>query len=179
MLSRCFRLRGHNHGSSEKHFIRYARLAFCDLTRVKANVFSKLTSRFPRSLFQENDSSRDSGWDSGWDSRWRATQFYCWSILRIEGAARKAASTKSSFLIDVGSWIRRAWTPNKSVGLKSSLDTTSGSIIARVRLMGAAGVLSRFLQGSPDEEKVLWAENTRILRRLQSSLTNARFLGFI
>ena len=41
----------------------------------------------------------------------------------------------------------------------------------------AADALSRFPQRSPDEEKVLRAENTQILHRLQSLLTNASVSG--
>ena len=42
---------------------------------------------------------------------------------------------------------------------------------------GAADALSRFLQRSLDEEEKLWAENTQILHRLQSSLTRASLSG--
>ena len=42
---------------------------------------------------------------------------------------------------------------------------------------GAADALSRFPQRSQDEEEKLRAENTRILHRLQSSLTNASLSG--
>ena len=38
---------------------------------------------------------------------------------------------------------------------------------------GAADALSRYLQQSAEEEETLWAENVKILYRLQSSLTNA------
>ena len=39
---------------------------------------------------------------------------------------------------------------------------------------GAADALSRYPQQSQGEEEILQAENTKILQRLQSSLTNAR-----
>ena len=42
---------------------------------------------------------------------------------------------------------------------------------------GAADALSRFSQGSLDQEKKLWAENTQILHCLQTSLTNASLVG--
>ena len=42
---------------------------------------------------------------------------------------------------------------------------------------GAADALSCFSQRSQDEEEKLWAENTQILPRLQTSLTNASLEG--
>ena len=42
---------------------------------------------------------------------------------------------------------------------------------------GAADALFRFPQRNEDEEEKLWAENTRILDRLQSSLPNATLSG--
>ena len=42
---------------------------------------------------------------------------------------------------------------------------------------GTADALSRFPQRSQDEKEKLWAENTWILYRLQSSLTNASLSG--
>ena len=42
----------------------------------------------------------------------------------------------------------------------------------------AADTLSRYPQRSAEEEKTLWAENVKILHRLQSSLTNTSFSSF-